>query len=328
MAVTYYDSEDAGAPQFTYSGTTSSIIEIFDAILVNGYGSKPGLGWTKEMTSAVEGSDRTVYKNKSASQEDMYLLVETNPSNGAVFRLQIAESVTSPEAYEGYSAHAACYWGYSPRVWKAVGDERTLILFLHAGGLENQSVGNAHTRHPLTLYVGDVDTMNVDIPRGWALLAPSMVKGLLSASTSGGTYSGTLVGADQSLISHSRPRVMTSLPGISWSEDDQTVICSTMHQAHGTVNEKNGFPTKDISEFEQNAIARIPWFLLIEQKFIFRLRGVFNIFPWLVQNDSNSNLHHLKPLTVDGITYRGTTYKGNRYGNYPMTAYIQTSGDW
>ena len=297
MAVTYYDSEDAGAPQFTYSGTTSSIIEIFDAILVNGYGSKPGLGWTKEMTSAVEGSDRTVYKNKSASQEDMYLLVETNPANGAVFRLQIAESVTSPEVYEGYSAYAACYWLYTPRVWKAVGDERTLILFLHAGGMEGQTSSYAHSRHPLTLYVGDVDTMNMDIPRGWALLAPSMAKGLLSAATSGGTYTGTFANADESRINGTHPRVMTSLPGISWSENDQAVVCCTMLHIHSYMNAKNGFPTTEVSAFEQNAIARIPWFLLIEQKFMFRLRGVFNIFPWLYHNDSNLRLNFLTMLS-------------------------------
>ena len=328
MAVTYYDSEDIGAPQYSYSGNTSNITEIFDAILVNGYGSKPGLGWTKEMVSEVEGSDRTVYKNQSASQEDMYLLVETNPASGSSFRLQIAENVTSPETYEGYSAYAACFWTYTPRVWKAVGDERTLILFLHAGGLENQSSSNAHIRHPLTLYVGDVDTMNMDIPRGWALLAPSMVKGLLSASTSGGAYAGTLANADDVTIDNTHPRVMTSLPGISWSEDDQTVSCCTMQHQHNNLDAKNGFPTTEISDFEQNAIARVPWFLLIEQKFMFRLRGIFNIFPWLYHNDSTSKLNFLKPLTVDGITYRGTSYKGNRHNNYPMTAYIQTSGDW
>ena len=65
MAVTFYSSDDPGAPQFALSGSSGSysigIIEIMDAVLVNGYNGKQGLGWTKQMTSKVDGSKRTLY---------------------------------------------------------------------------------------------------------------------------------------------------------------------------------------------------------------------------------------------------------------------------
>ena len=129
MAITYYESEDAGAPAFSFSGSsgayTTNIIQLMDAILVNGYGSKPGLGWTKVMTSEVAGSDRTVYKNNSAHAQDMFLLVQSNPLSQGGFVFQIADTVITPEDYSGYSSWCGMRWLLSPRQWKFVGDDRT-----------------------------------------------------------------------------------------------------------------------------------------------------------------------------------------------------------
>lgn len=130
MPVTFYSSEDPGAPQFVYSGSSGSykigIIEVLDAILVNGYSGKSGLGWTKLMTSAVVGSHRTVYRNQSAYESNCHLLVESSPSNSGCFKIQIADVVSSTEDYSRYSQVINTYVsGYK---WMAVGDERTLII--------------------------------------------------------------------------------------------------------------------------------------------------------------------------------------------------------
>ncbi|KAF7787203.1 hypothetical protein PRUB_a4083 [Pseudoalteromonas rubra] len=45
-SVSIYRWDDEGAPQFS-TGKYSEIISILDACLVQGYGTKPGLGWTK-----------------------------------------------------------------------------------------------------------------------------------------------------------------------------------------------------------------------------------------------------------------------------------------
>ncbi|WP_202969871.1 hypothetical protein, partial [Endozoicomonas atrinae] len=62
MPVQYYSWNDSGAPEFKYlsggyGAYKNSIIEVLDAILVTGYGSKPGFGWTKAMTSTVPDSN-------------------------------------------------------------------------------------------------------------------------------------------------------------------------------------------------------------------------------------------------------------------------------
>jgi len=49
MAFTIYNSSDSGAP--TLNGITGSLLTVLDAILVTGYGSKPGAGWTKPLAN-------------------------------------------------------------------------------------------------------------------------------------------------------------------------------------------------------------------------------------------------------------------------------------
>lgn len=45
MAFTIYRSTDSSAP--TLNGITGSLLDVFNACLVTGYGSRPGAGWTK-----------------------------------------------------------------------------------------------------------------------------------------------------------------------------------------------------------------------------------------------------------------------------------------
>lgn len=47
MAFTVYNFTDTSAPQL--NGLTGSLLTLLDAVLVNGYGSKPGAGWTKPL---------------------------------------------------------------------------------------------------------------------------------------------------------------------------------------------------------------------------------------------------------------------------------------
>jgi len=56
---TIYTSGDSGAP--ILYGSTGSIILIFDSCLVNGYGTKPGAGWTKPLPNTGSGAFTASY---------------------------------------------------------------------------------------------------------------------------------------------------------------------------------------------------------------------------------------------------------------------------
>jgi hypothetical protein len=66
---TYYTSNDAGAP--VLNGTSGSLINVLNGILVTGYGSKVAAGWTADFTSSL--SSGSTYRPASGSR--MYLHV-------------------------------------------------------------------------------------------------------------------------------------------------------------------------------------------------------------------------------------------------------------
>ena len=78
MPVTIYRSTDPGAP--TLTNAPGNIITLLDAVLVNGYGSKPAAGWTKEFS----GTNLAVYRNGASAKSRSYLRVDdTSASNYA-----------------------------------------------------------------------------------------------------------------------------------------------------------------------------------------------------------------------------------------------------
>lgn len=72
MAVTKYMSSDSGAP--IMNGTQGSLVNVLDAILVNGYGSKSPAGWTKPFS----GTSKAVYRNSPLTGTGTYYRVYDN----------------------------------------------------------------------------------------------------------------------------------------------------------------------------------------------------------------------------------------------------------
>ncbi|MBO9484643.1 hypothetical protein [Salinisphaera sp. G21_0] len=327
MPVTFYSSEDPGAPQFVYSGSNGSykigIIEIMDSILVNGYSGKTGLGWTKVMTSAVAGSDRTVYRNQSAYQSDCHLLVESSPTNSGCFKMQIADVVSSPEDYSGYSQVINVYVsGYK---WMAVGDERSFIFIAYPSTMYNYTSSNFHLVVPLCIYIGDVDHLNNMTHLGHALITDSMFAGTMETVTSYSSRPTFFDDFGNNILTNKTIRPVTQVPGEEWSEND------CYHFLTSILPENNANAAgagKNINSFEQTAQLRVPWFLVINQLYVYRLRGLYNIYPMLDHNDESGSAHMLKPINIDGIEYRGTKQNTDRFNGVPMSYYIQTSGDW
>src|SRR5690606_2349611 len=75
MPWTYYKSTDASAPAPT--GQLGSLIALLDAILVTGYGSTPGAGWTE----AFSGSDKAAYRMGSGRSQ-MYVRIDDSGPGG------------------------------------------------------------------------------------------------------------------------------------------------------------------------------------------------------------------------------------------------------
>jgi hypothetical protein len=77
VPVTVYKSSDAGAP--VLNNASSSLVAVLDACLVNGFGAKPGAGWTKPYSFSTTGAS---YK-QGAGSNGFYLNVEdTQPNFG------------------------------------------------------------------------------------------------------------------------------------------------------------------------------------------------------------------------------------------------------
>lgn len=136
MTVRIYHNTDAGAPQLT--GAAGSYIAILDAVLVNGYGSKPGLGWTKEFT----GTNIAVYRNNTSIPEStgMYLRIDDSNVNHATVRcyktMSDINTGTDVIPNPNYESQSNIIWfkHYSgvpgtPRQWYVIGDERTVYGF-------------------------------------------------------------------------------------------------------------------------------------------------------------------------------------------------------
>jgi hypothetical protein len=135
MAYTIYRSTDAGAP--TLSGNTDSLIPLLDAILVNGYGSKPAAGWTKPFS----GTNKAVYRNAATAIARSYFRVVDSTTNrfakirGYDTMTDVdtgtgAFPLTSDITGDGLSIPKSSTLDGVNRSWIAAADERTLVLFI------------------------------------------------------------------------------------------------------------------------------------------------------------------------------------------------------
>jgi len=135
MAYTIYRSTDAGAP--TLSGNTASLIPLLDAVLVNGYGSKPAAGWTKPFS----GTNKAVYRNAANAIARSYFRVVDSTTNrfakvrGYDTMTDVdtgtgAFPLTSDITGDGLSIPKSSVLDGTSRQWIVAADERTLVLFI------------------------------------------------------------------------------------------------------------------------------------------------------------------------------------------------------
>lgn len=143
MPWTYYRSTDASAPALT--GTAGSLITLLDAILVNGYGSKPAAGWSKAFT----GTNRAAYR-MGAGRTRAYLRVRDDAGGTAGAKEALVrmfetmtdvDNGTNPMPKAGQTAitdtsfvlRKSSAADSNARAWAAVADSRTLLIFTDHG---------------------------------------------------------------------------------------------------------------------------------------------------------------------------------------------------
>ncbi|WP_299735392.1 hypothetical protein [uncultured Endozoicomonas sp.] len=318
MAVNFYSSEDAGAPQWNTSVSVgkNNIIEILDAVLLTGYGSKPGLGWTKEMASTI--NDRTVYSNQSAHANKMNLLVQSHPSNSNGAMFQIAESVVTPEEFYGYSSCISCGTTYGVNRWIIIGDERTFIFALMPNSMKTS---HFYVYAPNIIYVGDVDTDGFEMPNAWCLLGSHSYNGSMNTITNPNIGYGIFNSIGTTQVALTRP--FTALPGEDWSENNMSFQCMALNMSRYITDY---WPSKvsgieDLDEFLTNVSYQSDWYIYLESKYVFRLRGCISFTPELFYFDkANGQTRGFVPFTIDGIDY---CHSHNWNGMF-----FQTSGEW
>jgi len=152
MAVRTYFSTDPDAPEL--NGLAGSLIAVLDACLVNGYGAKPPLGWTKEHAGENKAAYRQVAK---LGYGQYYLRVDDAPDGTQLGRAAIMsgyESMSSVD--EGINMFPQPDQYLSPthirksatadgvtRQWLLVGDERTFYLMTYSEDVAGYSFGFA-----------------------------------------------------------------------------------------------------------------------------------------------------------------------------------------
>lgn len=133
MRAQFYSSTDLDAP--VLDGSIGSLINLLDAILVNGYGVKEPLGWTKEFS----GTNIAVYRNSTSDplSSGMYLRVDNSTGYGAVTssmtRCLVRGYKTMSDVDTGIDPTHECFWNSvvgtnTAQDWYCVGDHRTFYL--------------------------------------------------------------------------------------------------------------------------------------------------------------------------------------------------------
>lgn len=122
MPATLYLSTDSGAP--VLNTTAGSLIALLDAVLVNGYGSKPAAGWTK----AFSGTNKAAYRNGATAKARSYFRVDDSNAGYATLAGYDQMSDVDSGSYRFPTGTAVYYCHKKAQPWWAYADERTLVL--------------------------------------------------------------------------------------------------------------------------------------------------------------------------------------------------------
>lgn len=134
MPATFYKSTDTGAPVLA-GNTAETLINVLDKVLVTGYGSKAGAGWSKPYTA----TNVAVFRNGATAGARRYLRVSEPTGVFASVRgyHDMTDANTGSTPFPSTAQRSSdLYWhktstsDSSARQWWAIADERTLLLLV------------------------------------------------------------------------------------------------------------------------------------------------------------------------------------------------------
>lgn len=143
MTVRVYYSTDSGAP--TLTNAFGDLINVLDACLVNGYGTKDPAGWSKPFS----GTNKAVYRQGGdATSHHHYLRVDQSTFGGTGAHVRGYVEMTDIDTGTGMFPSSvqviptSNYFWYTssrstPRPWRIVATEKTLYLWIALSGSPN-----------------------------------------------------------------------------------------------------------------------------------------------------------------------------------------------
>lgn len=146
---TIYNSSDVGSPEL--NGRSGSLINVLNAILVTGYGSKTGAGWISSYTSASATMSLVQCYQMPSGSDGFFLRVNDGYLTGREATLRAWESMSNvnsgsypfPSAAQSATADNGVYFRKSsaetsvPKPWMAFADSRSLYFFAQTGDASN-----------------------------------------------------------------------------------------------------------------------------------------------------------------------------------------------
>lgn len=188
-----YRSTDSGAPVLV--GGVSSLINLLDKCLVDGYGTKDPAGWTKPYT----GTDKAAFRNSvAAGGSGMYLRIDdsgglTGGARNASCRAYSSmsdvdtgtdETPSVAQAASGSVWRKSATLDATARAWIVIADERTVSVAVDTGtstyGRGFYGAGDFDSEVPGDAYAWMI--------HGRAVAAAGLSNGDFAANGTGGTF--------------------------------------------------------------------------------------------------------------------------------------------
>lgn len=173
MTVRIYRSTDSGAP--TLSGEAGKLINVLDACLVNGYGSKAAAGWTKPYS----GTNKAVYRQPAGTNQQYLRVDDSNAQYGLCVGYEAMTDVdtgtgpypTAAQMASGVYSYKSTAANTTARAWMLAtnGDifylfvdssgSKTVIGGIFFGGINSRKSGDAY-RNIIIGSTGSVSTQS------------------------------------------------------------------------------------------------------------------------------------------------------------------------
>ena len=162
-----YQSNDANAP--TLCGVAGSLKNLLKFVLVDGYGTKSGLGWTLE----YEVGNDAIFRNDSITGTGMFVKFSENIDGANITTVNTYDVANGIDILgngmikDGYIRHSPVA-STTPYPWKIIGDNKAIILIIKAtdGGPPADTV-------KFIYFIGDYNPLTIDNMYNFCMLVPT-----------------------------------------------------------------------------------------------------------------------------------------------------------